>query len=125
VVDIPETQVLVDRVLSIHHAVDVVESHAEALRHLDRAAEAGDSYEAVLLDINLDRSSTGMDLLASMRQHSPYASIPAIAMTAFALTGDRERFLKAGFDEYVGKPFAADQLLAAVDNVFANSESGP
>jgi len=123
--DIPETQVLVDRILSIHHAVDVVESHAEALRHLDRAAEAGDPYEAVLLDINLDRSSTGMDLLVSMRELSPYASTPAIAMTAFALTGDRERFLKEGFDEYVGKPFTADQLLAAIDNVFTNSETEP
>jgi len=79
----------------------------------------------VLLDINLDRSPTGMDLLASMRELSPYASTPAIAMTAFALAGDRERFLKEGFDEYVGKPFTADQLLAAVDNVFANLESGP
>ena len=74
-----------------------------------KTAEAGIelavSYrpDLVLMDIQL----SGVDGLAALRQlrSEPHtASIPVIALTAFAMKDDRERFLAAGFDGYLDKP---------------------
>ncbi len=43
--------------------------------------------------------------------------LPIVAMTAHAMTGDRERFLAAGMDEYVSKPLRIDEVLATIDAV--------
>jgi len=41
-------------------------------------------------------------------------TIPVIAITAFANFGDRESFLSAGFDNYISKPYQADELLRCI-----------
>jgi len=45
------------------------------------------------------------------------ARIPIIAVTAFAMTGDRERFLDAGMDDYIPKPVNMNTLVEAMDRV--------
>jgi two-component system cell cycle response regulator DivK len=57
----------------------------------------------VLMDIQLP-DMDGREALALLRADDRTAAIPVIAVTAFAMTGDRERFLAAGFDDYVTKP---------------------
>jgi two-component system cell cycle response regulator DivK len=57
----------------------------------------------VLMDIQLP-DMDGREALAVLRADDRTAAIPVIAVTAFAMTGDRERFLAAGFDDYVTKP---------------------
>lgn len=57
----------------------------------------------VLMDIQLP-DMDGETALHRLREDVRTASIPVIAVTAFAMTGDRERFLGAGFDDYVTKP---------------------
>ena len=59
--------------------------------------------ELVLLDISLP-GMDGVEVLRRIREEPRFAEIPVIAMTAHALVGDRERFLKEGFDDYIGKP---------------------
>ena len=65
------------------------------------AIERG-SPELVLMDIQLP-GKDGFTLLQEIR-NSPHAGVRVIALTAHAMTGDRERALDAGFDGYITKP---------------------
>jgi two-component system cell cycle response regulator DivK len=57
----------------------------------------------ILMDIQLP-GTDGMNALRLLRGDSLTASIPVVALTAFAMKDDRERFLAAGFDGYLMKP---------------------
>ena len=58
--------------------------------------------ELVLMDIQLP-GQDGFALLREIRQ-SPFSALRVVALTAHAMTGDRERALEAGFDGYITKP---------------------
>ena len=81
-------------------------------------------YDVVLLDINLGVIRTGVDVLHELRQVPEYATIPAVAVTAYALPGDRERFLEAGFDAYLGKPFTEEELRQVLIEVLLAQDRG-
>ncbi len=66
--------------------------------------------DLVLLDVSLP-GLDGPAVLKQLRAHPAVARVPIIALTAHAMTGDRERFLAAGFDDYVSKPIVDEQLL--------------
>ncbi|MDX1532343.1 MAG: response regulator [Rhodothermales bacterium] len=111
----------------------VLEDNAESrllLRHLlkgefeaklcpnaDSAIEAAksDRFDAALLDINLGERKTGVDVLIELRKLPGHERIPALACTAYALPGDKERFLDAGFQDYVSKPFVKAELIGALN----------
>jgi len=58
----------------------------------------------LLLDIQMPRMN-GWDMLKAVRAVPDHAQLPVIAVTAYAMDGDRERILAAGFDGYIAKPF--------------------
>jgi two-component system cell cycle response regulator DivK len=62
----------------------------------------GGASDLVLMDIQLP-GKDGFALLREIRS-SPYGTVRVIALTAHAMTGDRERALQAGFDGYITKP---------------------
>ncbi|MGH7560036.1 MAG: response regulator [Gemmatimonadales bacterium] len=62
----------------------------------------GTQPELVLMDIQLP-GRDGFELLAEIR-NSPWSSVRVIALTAHAMTGDREKARTAGFDDYITKP---------------------
>jgi two-component system, cell cycle response regulator DivK len=68
----------------------------------------------VLMDVQLP-GIDGVEALARLRLDQRTASIPAIALTAQAMHGDRERFLAAGFDGYLSKPIDIAELLRTVE----------
>ena len=67
----------------------------------------------VLMDVQLP-GIDGIEALARLRGDVRTASIPVLALTAQAMSGDRERFLEVGFDGYLAKPIDVDELLQAV-----------
>jgi two-component system, cell cycle response regulator DivK len=67
----------------------------------------------VLMDVQLP-GIDGLEALARLRQDDRTAAIPVLALTAQAMTGDRERFLEAGFDGYLSKPVDITELIQAV-----------
>ena len=70
-------------------------------------------YDLLLLDIGL-KDINGMEATKRIRQFDNYKNIPIIAITAFAMQGDKEKILASGCDEYISKPFTKDQLFDAL-----------
>lgn len=66
--------------------------------------------DLVLLDISLP-GMDGNEILKRIRQDSALKALPVVALTAHAMSGDRERFLGAGFNDYVTKPIVDETLL--------------
>jgi len=82
----------------------------------DGLALAGESHpDVILMDIRLP-DIDGIEAVRRLKEHVATASIPVVALTAFAMKGDRERILAAGFDGYLEKPITvrtfADQVRA-------------
>jgi len=71
-------------------------------------------YVLVLLDINLGRGITGLEVLNQIKQLEKFTNIPIIASTAYTMKGDREKLLEAGFDDYISKPYTMDEILVKI-----------
>jgi CheY-like chemotaxis protein len=78
---------------------------------------AAKKADLVLLDVSLP-GMDGITVLSHVRADEKLKRLPIIALTAHAMQGDRERFLKAGFDDYVSKPIIDEQvLLTAIEKL--------
>ena len=64
----------------------------------------------ILMDIQLP-DMDGTAVLTALRKAEETADIPVVAVTAFAMSGDRERFLSDGFDGYLSKPISVSTLV--------------
>ncbi len=96
------------------YSFDSATSADEALEKL-----RGNEYDVVLMDIQMP-DTNGMDATREFRRLERERGgrrTPFIAMTAHALLGDREKFLSAGMDEYISKPFAAADLKNALNSL--------
>jgi CheY-like chemotaxis protein len=121
--DSPVNQRLAVRLLEkAGHEVVVAGSGAEALALLGPGA-AG-AFDLVLMDVQMPEMD-GFEATARIRDRERDAGggrrIPILAMTAYAMKGDRERCLAAGMDGYVAKPIQPRELWEAV----ARAANGP
>jgi CheY-like chemotaxis protein len=69
--------------------------------------------DAVLLDIQLPEMN-GYEVLSAMRSDCELSGIPVIAVTSYAMAGDRERIMHSGADGYIEKPIDPDSFVATV-----------
>ncbi len=75
-------------------------------------------YDAVFMDINL-KGIDGVETFKQIRKiNNHYAHIPVIAITAYAMLGDKEKFLSFGFTHYISKPFDRNQLQILLKTIF-------
>lgn len=68
--------------------------------------------ELVLMDVQLPVMN-GREAMQEIKKFRP--ELPIIAQTAFAMSGDRERYLREGFDSYISKPINVQELLSMVE----------
>ncbi len=71
--------------------------------------------DIILMDIQLP-DMNGIQAMRKLKNNSNTSSIKIIALTAFAMKGDRERFLREGFDGYLAKPFKYSQLIDVIND---------
>lgn len=103
--DNPDNRLLVEAILGDLYEIDEYDNGADALAGL-RSRKP----DLVLLDISLP-GMDGTDVLRELRDDAALRDLPVIALTAHAMTGDRERFLSLGFDAYVTKPIVDETVL--------------
>lgn len=93
---------------------------ADALVHLrDTAVD----FDLVLLDMNMPVMDGPETVTAIRSEPAPWHNIPVIALTADAMSGDRERYLAMGLSGYVSKPIDQNQLLAEINSAIASRAS--
>jgi two-component system, cell cycle response regulator DivK len=110
--DNPDNRLLVQAILEDRYAIDEYENGIEALEGMGASPP-----DLVLLDISLPEMD-GTEVLRRMRTDPALRDIPVIALTAHAMTGDRERFLALGFDHYMTKPIVdEEQLVGAIEGL--------
>ena len=108
--DNPASRALFEAMLKPSYEVACYETGAAALAGFGR-----ERPDLVLLDIALP-DMNGLDLLRLIRAEPSTRLSPVVAVSAHAMSGDRERFLTAGFNQYLSKPIAdRATLLRAIE----------
>ena len=97
--------------------VTVAGNGNEALQRL-----INESFDAVLMDLQMPELD-GLEATRLIRQDRALATLPVIAMTAHAMSGDKERCLAAGMSDYTAKPIDPDALFAVLEKWLGAKDS--
>jgi CheY-like chemotaxis protein len=120
-------QKLVGRLLARDgHTAIIVNNGLEAVRAVGREA-----FDLILMDVQMPEMD-GLEAARAIREWearaprggNPVSRIPIVALTASAMSGDRERCLEAGMDGYLAKPIQARELRM-VPALFSKAPQGP
>lgn len=76
----------------------------------------------IVLDIQLP-DINGLEVLKRIRAHDVGKTVPIIAMTSYAMSGDRERLLEAGCTSYIEKPIDPMTVIAQIQAVIGKETS--
>lgn len=71
-------------------------------------------YDLIIMDIALPRMN-GVEVMKKIKSRSAYKDVPVIALTAYAMKWDRERFLAEGFDDYIPKPMDVPDFIKRME----------
>ncbi len=111
-----DNRLLVQAILEDQYEISEYENGKEVVDGL-----ADNIPDLVLLDISLP-GMDGVEVLEWVRSQVRLKDLPVIALTAHAMSGDREKYLEMGFDEYVTKPIVDEEvLMGAIERLLADS----
>lgn len=101
--------------------VELAENGQTAIQMFTRAASQGTPFDLVLMDMQMPELD---GYQATMRLRSRGVSTPIVAITAHAMSGDRERCLAAGCSEYMPKPLDFPSLILLAKRLIAENRHG-
>ncbi len=120
------TKVLVveDNPLNMELVVEILNAHGFRVHEAIDGENAlkkmeTEDYDLVLMDIELP-GLDGVEVTKIIKEK--YKKVPVIALTSYAMKGDRERFLAAGFDEYLSKPLDVTAFLKRLEKYNNNAK---
>ncbi len=117
--DNPINQELAKSMLEIFGCqVDIVNSGLKAIEHYQSSC-----YDIILMDCQMPDMDgfTATRIIRELESKKMDSSTPIVALTANAMSGDRERCLNAGMDNYLSKPFSKDELFNVLKKYISNS----
>ena len=82
---------------------------------------ARDKPNLIIMDIQLPKVS-GLEVTRRLRQMPAFSHVPIIAVTAYAMKGDKEKVIEAGCDVYLPKPINTRQLPGLVAEMLLNQK---
>ena len=106
------------------YRIAMAENGAQGLSMLENAAAAADPFALVLMDIQMPVMD-GLEATRRIRGNPAWRQLPIVAMTAHAMSEDRERCLAAGMNSYVLKPVKADHLLQTIERFVNGVKAAP
>ncbi len=116
--DDPASRELLREILETQgYQVVEAEDGQTALRRIEE-----ENPDLVLLDIQMPKLD-GLALVRRLRQNPRLTSLPVIAVTSYAMRGDREKALDAGFDTYLTKPIDAVAMRKAVERLLSPAKN--
>jgi len=77
--------------------------------------------DLIIMDIQLPKLS-GLEVTKKLRETSAFSHVPIIALTAYAMKGDKERFINAGCDAYLSKPIDSRELPGVIAEMLHNTK---
>ncbi|MEO6286053.1 MAG: PAS domain S-box protein [Dyadobacter sp.] len=102
--------------------VDLAESGFKAIEMVEaREASAEKGYDIIFMDIQMP-DMDGVETSQELKKRFPGALGPIVAMTAYSMKEDRDRFLSQGMDDYIAKPIRAQTLVLKVKDLMSNVE---
>ena len=78
-------------------------------------------YSSVLLDINLGKGLSGLDLVKRIKKMQGHRNVPIIAVTAYALREDEKKIMASGCTHYITKPFTKTSLLNLINKAISEA----
>ncbi len=82
-------------------------------------------YSIVLMDINLGNGLSGIEVMRKIKEINGYKDIPFVALTGYAMHGDKEKLLDEGCSHYLAKPFMKKDLIELIENLLKASIKQP
>lgn len=116
--DDPTARKLVKYMLQKKYAVDFAENGKKAI-----AMAKIKQYDIILMDINLGKAMSGVEVTKELKKLPSYEHVPIIAVTAYAMKGDDKMFLAAGCTHYVSKPFQKQMFLELISELTQQQEN--
>jgi len=100
------------------YQITVVSNGRQAVEALEK-----DGFDIILMDVQMPEMD-GLEATRIIRDREKQTGghIPIIAMTAYAMKGDKERCLKAGMDGYISKPINTDELYGLLDQYLESGQ---
>jgi len=111
--------VVEDNVLNMELVLEILEALGFEAKGVEDGKEAlgiieKEQYDLIIMDIELP-GMNGIEVKNYIKKKVSYEKVPVIALTAYAMKGDKERFIASGFDDYMAKPLDVAEFIKKMD----------
>jgi CheY-like chemotaxis protein len=113
--DNADNRLIIRTILEDQYEIQEFSSGLEAIEGFRKSRP-----DVVILDISLPEMD-GTEILRRIREDEELHGLPVVALTAHAMVGDREKYLAAGFNDYVAKPILDMSVLFSTIQRWENS----
>lgn len=78
-------------------------------------------FDLIVIDMNLSGEYNGLDALKMVHQLPGFEKTPVIAVSAYVLPGDKEKFINSGFSDFISKPLFREKMLDSINKIFPSN----